>query len=98
MADSCALSITGCLTLQCRLVSLRYLEAPFEEKWDEVARMIADKQFDELQKYEELGKEIALGKESPFWWSTMSMAAYHTLIGWLDGRECVCWVHRCYVI
>ena len=66
-AESCPRSITGCLALQCRLVSLRYQEASFEEKWDQVARMIKDKQFKELQKYEELGKEIAMGKEPPIW-------------------------------
>ena len=44
------------------MFSFRYLEASFEDKWNEVARMIASKKFGELQKYEELGKEIVLGK------------------------------------
>ena len=34
----------------------RYVEASFEEKWNEVARMVANNEFDEIQKYEELGE------------------------------------------
>ena len=44
-----------------RFKSDSYLEASFEDKWNETARMIGEKRLAELQKYEELGTEVALG-------------------------------------
>ena len=64
----------------------RYLEASFEEKWDAVARMIANNEFDEIQKYEELGKEIALGEKS----SRTSILRVSMLTQQLIGLQGMC--------